>query len=61
MIRVSLSLLVTICLLLMLGTIFAGASGGGTAPGGLEGWPTRVNGVLSAQLANLKARAEAAD
>ena len=34
---------------------------GGYTPGGLEGWARPVDGVLSAQLANLKTRAEAAD
>nr|WP_314428632.1 SRPBCC family protein [uncultured Brevundimonas sp.] len=34
---------------------------GGYAPGGLENWATPVDGVLSAQLANLKTRIEAAD
>ena len=34
---------------------------GGYAPGGLEAWAGPVDGVLSAQLANLKTRAEAAD
>jgi len=34
---------------------------GGYASGGLEAWASPVDGVLSAQLANLKARAEAAD
>lgn len=34
---------------------------GGYAPGGLEAWAAPVDGVLSAQLANLKARAEAGD
>ena len=32
---------------------------GGYTPGGLEAWAAPVDGVLSAQLANLKARAEA--
>lgn len=34
---------------------------GGYAPGGLEAWAGPVDGVLSAQLASLKTRAEAAD
>ena len=34
---------------------------GGHTPGGLEGWARPVDGVLSAQLANLKTRAEAVD
>lgn len=34
---------------------------GGYAPGGLEAWARPVDGVLSAQLANLKIRAETAD
>lgn len=34
---------------------------GGYTPGGLEGWARPVDGVLSAQLANLKTRAEAVD
>lgn len=34
---------------------------GGYTPGGLEAWAAPVDGVLSAQLASLKARAEAAD
>lgn len=34
---------------------------GGYTRGGLEGWAGPVDGVLSAQLANLKTRAEAAD
>lgn len=34
---------------------------GGYTPGGLESWARPVDGVLSAQLANLKTRAEAAD
>ena len=34
---------------------------GGYTPGGLEAWAAPVDGVLSAQLANLKTRAEAAD
>lgn len=34
---------------------------GGYTPGGLEAWAAPVDGVLSAQLAGLKARAETAD
>ncbi|HEY1072753.1 SRPBCC family protein [Brevundimonas sp.] len=34
---------------------------GGYTPGGLEAWARPVDGVLSAQLASLKTRAEAAD
>ena len=34
---------------------------GGYTPGGLEAWAAPVDGVLSAQLASLKGRAEAAD
>lgn len=34
---------------------------GGYAPGGLENWAAPVDGVLSAQLANLKTQAERAD
>lgn len=34
---------------------------GGYTPGGLEAWAGPVDGVLSAQLVSLKARAEAAD
>ncbi|WP_312784905.1 SRPBCC family protein [Brevundimonas sp.] len=34
---------------------------GGYTPGGLENWATPVDGVLSAQLANLKTRVETAD
>lgn len=34
---------------------------GGYTPGGLEGWARPVDGVLSAQLTNLKTRAEAVD
>jgi uncharacterized protein YndB with AHSA1/START domain len=34
---------------------------GGYTPGGLEAWAIPVDGVLSAQLANLKTRAEAVD
>lgn len=34
---------------------------GGYTPGGLEAWAGPVDGVLSAQLADLKTRAEAAD
>lgn len=34
---------------------------GGYTPGGLEPWARPVDGVLSAQIASLKARAEAAD
>ena len=34
---------------------------GGYTPGGLEAWAAPVDGVLSAQLVSLKARAEAAD
>ena len=34
---------------------------GGYAPGGLEAWAGPVDGVLSAQLASLKTRAEAVD
>jgi hypothetical protein len=34
---------------------------GGYTPGGLEAWARPVDGVLSAQISSLKARAEAAD